>query len=762
MRNSQAQRYARWSAAMAGLLVLVVTGVYLQRLWQAKQVEKKAPPPVPPTVEQRSAAFSFSKVEGRHTVFTVRASQATQYKEGSRNLLEDVSITVYGKRGERRDTLRTRACDFVSSTGKINCAGDVLIDLQDGRKPGGGPVVHVATSSVSFERDSGEVQTEKPVTFRWPAGEGSAMGARYSSNSGMLSLENDVALSLSSASPAGPGRLVASQENPLRVNSARMEFRRDARTVQLVGTVHAQQAVHELNAETLLLELDADLHARRLVASGHPQIRETGLQGPIMLDADEISASLTPDGWVETAVATGSVRGSRSTPAGSDEIRAGRLLLATFPERNQPHVLTVDGGVTMNSRAAAPDGDARHLETQALEVRFAAGPRSQPPRLESARTLAPARAEWQTVSAVNGKPVPQRTNMKGQEISLAFDGQNQVRQLASTGGVEVTRQLGDGPQQTTQSHELTTKFSSGGEWSVIDQSGAVQFREGQRAAQAEHAHLDRAANSATLTGSVVLTDAATRTTAQSATFRQGSNELRADGNVLSTELRADTSTFPNFAPEAAHISADHLVADSARGHAVYSGKGRLWQGGSVIEAETIDLDNPSRMLVARERVRAVFPQTAWSPRPGQTARPARSGPELWRAQGGSLTYWGAESRARLEEDARAESAEGAIRANQMDLFFSATAPTPSSQQLTRAVATGNVTVQQMDRRGTSNRAEYTASDGKFVLSEGKPTLYDSTGDTTSGRQLTFYFADDNIVVDSEEGSRTITLHRVEK
>jgi lipopolysaccharide assembly outer membrane protein LptD (OstA) len=307
-----------------------------------------------------------------------------------------------------------------------------------------------------------------------------------------------------------------------------------------------------------------------------------------------------------------------------------------------------------------------------------------------------------------------------------------------------------------------TKFSSGGEWSLIDQSGDVRFREGQRAAQGDHAHLDRAANSATLAGSVVLTDGATRTTAQSATFRQGSNELRADGNVLTTELRAGTSTFPNFAPEAAHISADHLVAGSARGHAVYSGTGRLWQGGSVIEAETIELDNPSRMLVARGRVRAVFPQTAWNPRPGQAARPARSGPELWRAQGGMLTYWGAESRARLEEDARAESAEGSIRARRMDLFFSATASTPSSQQLTRAVATGDVTVQQMDRRGTSDRAEYTASDGKFVLSEGKPTLYDSTGDTTSGRQLTFYFADDNIVVDSEEGSRTVTLHRVEK
>jgi len=101
-------------------------------------------------------------------------------------------------------------------------------------------------------------------------------------------------------------------------------------------------------------------------------------------------------------------------------------------------------------------------------------------------------------------------------------------------------------------------------------------------------------------------------------------------------------------------------------------------------------------------------------------------------------------------------------ANQIDLYFSKSGPASSAKELSRAVAIGDVSVRQEDRRGTSNRAEYTASDGKFVLSGGKPTLYDSTGDTTTGRQLTFFFADDRIVVDSEEGSRTLSLHRVEK
>jgi hypothetical protein len=46
MRNSEAQRYARWSAAVATPLAVVVAGVYLRRVWLVKQAEKKAPPAV--------------------------------------------------------------------------------------------------------------------------------------------------------------------------------------------------------------------------------------------------------------------------------------------------------------------------------------------------------------------------------------------------------------------------------------------------------------------------------------------------------------------------------------------------------------------------------------------------------------------------------------------------------------------------------------------------------------------------------------------
>jgi lipopolysaccharide export system protein LptA len=250
--------------------------------------------------------------------------------------------------------------------------------------------------------------------------------------------------------------------------------------------------------------------------------------------------------------------------------------------------------------------------------------------------------------------------------------------------------------------------------------------------------------------------------------------------VLTTDLQPAAESISNLAQGPAHVSAEHLVADTARGHAVYSGKGRLWQGQSVIEGETIELDSPTHILVAKGKVRGVFPQAAWNPKQGEAPGPpsnkttrlpsnkasagqaAHPGPQLGHVSGGLLTYWETESRARIEQDARVDSEQGSIQANQIDLYFSDAGAASGTKQLSRSVASGDVTVRQEDRRGTSDRAEYTASEGKFVLSEGKPTLYSSTGDTTTGRQLTFYFADDRILVDSADGSKTVTLHQVEK
>ena len=59
---------------------------------------------------------------------------------------------------------------------------------------------------------------------------------------------------------------------------------------------------------------------------------------------------------------------------------------------------------------------------------------------------------------------------------------------------------------------------------------------------------------------------------------------------------------------AANVSADQLTGNSKSGRALYTGHARLWQGDSVLEAESIELLKNERMLNAVGNVRAVFPQ----------------------------------------------------------------------------------------------------------------------------------------------------------
>jgi len=779
MRTSEAARYARWAARAAIVLAALVGAVYAYRSWQAAQARKQAPPAVPPTVQQRSAVFSFSKVEQARTLFTVRASHATEFKEGNRSLLEDVWITIYGRTGQRFDNIHTQACDYLSDTGHIVCAGEVQMDLEsaeEAKQPPGERVIHVSTSNVSFDRDSGQARTDRPVSFRFPYGQGRAVGLAYSSRDGVIRLQRNVELALAQSPSA----------EPIQVAGSSLEYRRETRTLRLFGPARATQGHRELTAGELALELDAGLRAQRLTANRQPELRSTEPRGQAVVTADQFLALFRPEGWIERVLAAGHVRGGRTDVTGEDGLAAEHVEVEMLPRLNQPRVLTATGSVTGQS---SHRGASRHLETAALRLFFtSAGSAAKNPerparvrRFDRAETLAPATIEWQEPAAMDGKTVMESTRLQGQQVAAEFGARNQLKNLTAREGVAVERQLPGRLPQTTTSRELLAKFGPGSEWTEFEQTGNVRFRAGDRAGQADRAHFDRASGTVALTGSVVLSDPATRTTARSAFFNQRSGEMRAEGEVRSSDFSPQGNGVTNLAPQPAHISSDRLLANSATGRAVYSGGARLWQGDSVVEADSIELLRDAHVLNARGNVRAVFPEVAGLPnaprggspgkspeKPSSLSPPGRAAPELWRIRAGTLTYWSAEGRARLEQNVQAQSSQTAVNSRALDVFFSsssasggASAP-GGAHQLARAVATGGVTVRQGERRGAAARGEYTAAEGKFVLSGGRPTLYDASRGTTLGRQLTFFFSNDTIVVDSEEGSRTLTRHRVEK
>ena len=782
MRTTEAARYARWSGGIAVLLVIVVACVYGARDWQSRQARKKVPAAVPSSVEQRSAGFSFSKVVGNRTEFTVRAEHATEFVEGGRSLLEDVWITAYGGAGERFDNLHTRTCDYLTASESISCSGDVQIDLDrasdqhaqpaGAQQANGSRLVQVATSHVSFDHKTGLATTDRPAEFRFSQGEGHGVGFRYEAQQGEIQLLSAVQLALHAA--VSNEHASQSADQILNLSGSSMSFERDQRLIHVMGPVHAHEANFDLRCGRLDVELDERMYAHRLIATEGPELRSDGARH-VSLKAVTITALASPT-RIEAIIAEGGVRALSQNSDGDDQLQADRMETELYPISNQPRLLVATGRVVARSNRP---GAVRNLETSILRLDFNPAERGGEARLKHA--LSPAgTVEFQDGTTVSGKPALERMRVSAQHLEADFTGQNDLKEVRGSQGVKFERQIGAGALQTTTSQEMIVQFAAGGGWSTVDQAQNVQLHQDSENAHAERAHFDRASNTTLLEGSVLLTDATSRTTARSAIFNQATNELRASGRVATVESSTGGSQFVNFAAGPGRVSGDRLDANSATGHAVYSGNARLWQGDSIVEGEVIEIDRQTHTLTATGQVQAVFPQAAANHSQVGSQKDSAK-PEFWHAQGAHLVYQSDESRGRIEQKVRAHSDEGSMTADAIDFFFAPaqnsatpdakTTAKPSGgaqngaatgQQLVRASAFGNVNVEQQGRHGKANRADYTAEDGKFILSGGTPTVYDASGNATHGRQLTFFFGDDSIDIDSAEGLRTLTLHQVEK
>ena len=777
MRNAQAARYARWAASAAGVIALVVGGVYAERAIRSARARSAAPPVVPAAVQRQSGEFTYSGGEKDHTLYTIRASHATEFKDEDRTLLQDVWVTIYGRDGSRNDNIHTRECSYTPKTGDVHCVGEVEIDIQAAKTPAGkapAGALEVKTHDLSFNRDSGEATTSEPVDFTFPQGTGHGVGIRYSSNDATIRVERAVEFDLTPSEKTGGLPVVATGSS--------LEIRRNDRVLVLLGPTVVRQGTRELAAERISVDLDEEYHARYARAEGHPAIHAVDESSKADVTADKFEASLSPQGWVGRIIADGNVVGSRATQRSTDHLSTARVEFAMEPQRNLVKEMTATGGVIADAHEGTV---SRTLKTDSMRVAFSTaqkkgeGPDKQ--RVESAETLAPATIESKTADGT--------TNLRAKKFVTEFGSNGRLAKLLGHSGVEVRSQAGTKPPQTTTANELAATIGPKGDWDTLEETGDVRFQQADRKASAAKARIDRSTDMITMEGAPIVSDAMSRSTVGSVKINQKTGDIQAGGGVVSTYLATGKSDAVNLGSGPAHITADSLTGSTTSGHVIYKGHARLWQGDSVMDADQVEIWRDEKKMQAQGHVVAEFRQasngpgfpTVGPPTKSSAAKQAAAHPpqsSLWVIHAPLLTYWNNEGKAHLEGGVVASSQDGSLESQTLDVFLSptatplgirganlplsATSNPPGNRQLSRALALGKVKVNQAERRGMADQAEYTAAEGKFVLSGGNPTLVDASGDTTTGRSLTFFVASDTILVDSDSGSRTLSKHRVEK
>jgi lipopolysaccharide export system protein LptA len=759
------------------------------------------PAAVAATVEQQSNEYSYSQVENQRTLFTIRASRAIQFKDEKRAVLQDVWITIYGREGNRNDNIHTRECNYEPKSGAVHCQGDVQIDLSAavpaagttqstekksrnakpiGMEPKADQPVQITTRNLSFDRETGEASTSEPVQFRFPQGQGHAVGVTYDSRDATVRLEHDVEIDMAASEKTGG--------LPVTATGGSLEIRRNERIVLLNAPAMVRQGSRELASGKISIELDADFHAQHVTAEDHPSVRSKTADGEFAASGERFESFLNPGGSIDRIVADGKVNGTNRTKTGTDTFSMSHADFTMQGKQNLIKTMGATGDVVFDSQQGS---DSRSLQTQSLLVKFGAGKQPGKARMESAETLAPG--------TISSKTATDSTELRAKKFVTQFNANGQMEKLFGYSGVEIRRQIGSAAPQTSSATELAATFATNGEWDTLDEKGNVKFQQVDRQAGAARARVSRATDTIIMEGSPVLSDAVSRTTASNVTINQKSGDIRATGGVVSTFTPAQGSVQSNpmtLGAGAGHISAQTLTGSTTSGHVIYTGHARLWQGDSVLQANQIEVWRDEKKLVAMGNVVAVFPQasgpgvkTLASPASHSTVQAKASGsnalphaPTLWEIHAPALTYWSDTGKAHLEGGVTANSQEGSMDSQTLDVFLApvpatlqgsqlaqgaattttATTAPSGARQLDHALALGGVTVRQGDRQGKAEQAEYTAADGKFVLSGGNPIITDASSDTTTGHSLTFFVANDTILIDSQEGSRTLTRHRVEK
>lgn len=781
MKRSEAARYARWSA-LAALVLAAITGtIYLKRQWVAHVEIRRAPPPLAQDKERQSIGLTLSKNEGDRTIFTVEASKSTDFKGKDISLLEDVKITVFGKAGDRHDVIHTQSCNYAKADGGIQCSGNVQMDLQSAtdaerakaKADAQGNVIHVETSGVTFEKSTGRAQTVQPVKFTFANGDGDGVGAVYFSEEGVLRLVKDVRITLQPTETPGAKPKTEPKTKEVVLHGNSLEMGKQSRKVTLFGPATATTETQELTAGEITALLDEQFRVQTLLAmpgslQQEPSLTTKDAKGASQkLVADKMTANLTAEGWVRSVEADGNLQGSSA----DGEMKADHGFVEMWPKVNQARLVTLRGNVRVDGRDPKT-GNERKLRTNALQMAFSGGGEEERSQLKHAETLQRGAIEWSDTGGAH-------SNLSADKLTVDFGATAKAQHVVGVGNVETQRDLPGKSMQTATAASGDVQLDPTGGWTQMTLHDNVHLKEAGRSAESQQAVFVRTAQTAVLTGQAVARDETSETRAAKITFHRDSGDIEAEGRVRSTDLGGKKASI-ELSPAPANITAEHMTGNTKTGRALYTGHARMWQGPSVLEAKSIELLRDTKELHAKGDVRAVFPQqnsatgegnggntavVSASAKAGGTGSAAKETAN-WHITCGALTYWDAENRAHLVENVVANSADQRMRAPVLDLYFvraeDGKAGGQGTAQISRAVGTGGVVVEQGGRKGTAERGVYTASDSKFVLSGGTPTVYDATEGTTTGRELTFNIADDTIIIDSGNGMRTLTKHRVQK
>jgi len=794
-------RLRRWLAVIALLFIAVISATYFYARLRLRNVLREVPNKIGIDIKQTANGFQFSKSNGKRTLFTVQAGKLKQFKADGSAELHNVSIVVYGRDSSRFDQIYGDDFSYDKKSGNVTGHGEVQIDLEANPTGGTGPdqstprelknPIHLETRDLVFNQESGDATTNARVDFRTPQATGWAVGVQYSGKTNTLTLVSQIHVTMGG-------------QNAESLFAAHATITHDPH-VAVLDHPHLKNESGTVQAEQATLFLGPDNEVQRVLATGNVNAETTGQDTDTMqARADQGEMLLTgKQNLLRTATLTGNVHVERigSQPMLGD---AGRAIL-DFLGQNQLQKVHAMDGVRLaqhGARTGAPTGSAsaQNFDLTAPAVDFFV---AEGKRLDHAETSGAAKITITPAENSNkaGAQASARTVITAGRFDAKFastpEGSSRLTSIHGSPNAKIVNQAPGLPERVSTSQALDAAFFPEGGISSVIQQGSVAYEDGQPPSKRTQGWADKALYTPAdrilvLTGSPRVSEGAMVTTARTIRINRVTDDAFADGNVKSTysELteQPDGALLASASP--IHVTAATMTAHNFPAVALYQGNARLWQDANIVEAPSIQFDRDRRFLLAQgtgaEPVSTVLvqakllqpngveadkvqpskaePGTEHKAHPKSEEKPSDAGPVA--ITSAKLTYADAERKAHYEGGVLAKGTSFTASASTMDAYLLPRSQSSNNQtlagpgQLDHIVAKGSVVVQQPSRRADGQTLVYTAAEDKFVLTGGPPSIFDAERGKITGVSLTFFRADDRVLVEGKASTPVVTQTRM--
>ena len=216
--SNRVERLRVWLVGSAVLLMLVIAAFVGSARYLRHRLLAGLPGKLGINIVRETNGYTYCQsMEGR-TVYCIHAAKAVERKDG-KIALHDVSIVLYGRKGDRSDRIYGDEFEYDQKAGVVRATGLVHIDMQSAGTAGGSAKgdagvkrMHVTTSGLVYLQKLGVAATSENIEFEAGGIAGHAKGANYVSDSGLLMLHSAVNMSGTSAG------------HPLAVTAATAQF----------------------------------------------------------------------------------------------------------------------------------------------------------------------------------------------------------------------------------------------------------------------------------------------------------------------------------------------------------------------------------------------------------------------------------------------------------------------------------------------------------------------------------------------------------